>query len=173
MTQKSQRRSGESRETWTPMSRRRFVEWTGRLGLALPAWSLLVACGDATESKPSGAGSGPGVAGTKQAGKDSGMSGSMPKASPTPPQPQAAQAQPSPAAADPGTDALVTEVPAMATLVQTLGYVNQSEKPDQRCASCALFYDRQDGRGHCRLFSQGLVSTEGWCTSWVKNANAA
>jgi hypothetical protein len=66
-----------------------------------------------------------------------------------------------------GGESLVTEVPAMKPTVEALQYVNQSAKADQRCANCQMFTARTQTRGKCQLFSQGLVSSQGWCTSWV------
>jgi High potential iron-sulfur protein len=65
-------------------------------------------------------------------------------------------------------DRLVTEIPANQPMLGALQYVNQSTKPDQHCASCVLFQPASEGRGHCGLFREGLVSAQGWCASWSK-----
>jgi len=98
-----------------------------------------------------------------------------PAADQTPPQQQAPADPPpqpgSPAASDPaaaGDAPLVTEVPAMQALVQSLQYVNDSPKPDQRCENCILFIDDAfpGEKGKCQLFTQGAVVAKGWCASW-------
>lgn len=77
----------------------------------------------------------------------------------------------SPAASDPaaaGDAPLVTEVPAMQALVQSLQYVNQSPREDQRCDNCVLFVAEAfaGDKGKCQLFAQGAVLAQGWCASW-------
>jgi hypothetical protein len=62
---------------------------------------------------------------------------------------------------------LVTEVTAIASLVSALQYVNESTKPDQKCANCQLYTAGPGQRGKCQLFAQGLVKETGWCASWV------
>lgn len=65
----------------------------------------------------------------------------------------------------------VTDVPESAAIVQALQYVSKSAKPDQQCASCALFVaDAGATKGKCALFAKGLVSAEGWCSSWSKKS---
>jgi len=56
----------------------------------------------------------------------------------------------------------------MATLVSSLQYTSQSEKPGQNCQGCQFFTAEADGRGKCSLFAEGLVQEAGWCQSWVK-----
>ncbi len=65
---------------------------------------------------------------------------------------------------------LVTELPDQ-TMVSALQYTNKSEKPDQDCKGCQFFTPQDDGaRGKCQLFAVGLVTSEGWCASWVVKA---
>lgn len=107
-------------------------------------------------------------------GDEQGSQPAAPTPAATPPQPAEAppappQAAPAPTGEAPaaaGERPLVTEVAAMAPTVQALQYVNQSTKPDQRCASCLFFSEPAGGRGKCQLFTQGFVSEGGWCTSW-------
>jgi len=73
--------------------------------------------------------------------------------------------------ASPAEDALVTGIPAMAGLVETVSYQHETPKPNQRCANCELYTRKTDERGSCKLFAQGLVESQGWCTSWVKKAS--
>jgi hypothetical protein len=61
---------------------------------------------------------------------------------------------------------LVTEIPANATLVKTLQYVNVSTVPERNCLNCQLYTARSDDRGKCAVFAQGVVAAEGWCASW-------
>ena len=64
-------------------------------------------------------------------------------------------------------EALVTEIPANAPIVASLGYVNESAKPDQICAGCVLYSGPAEGRGKCAVFQQGSVAAKGWCKSWA------
>ena len=64
-------------------------------------------------------------------------------------------------------DALVTEIPANAPVIASLGYVNESPKPDQVCANCVLYTGPAEGRGKCAVFQQGVVPAKGWCLSWA------
>ncbi len=62
---------------------------------------------------------------------------------------------------------LVTDIEANAPIVTSLGYVNESPKPDQLCAGCVLYNGPAEGRGKCSVFPQGVVSAKGWCRSWA------
>jgi hypothetical protein len=43
--------------------------------------------------------------------------------------------------------------------------------PGQQCSECALFQgDRSASNGPCAVFGGKLVSTKGWCSSFVKKA---
>jgi hypothetical protein len=66
---------------------------------------------------------------------------------------------------------LVTELPDQAAMVTALQYTNESEKADQDCEGCQFFTPGADGtRGKCQLFPIGLVTSKGWCASYVKKA---
>ena len=141
-------------------SRREFL---GRVAavLALPAaQTLLLACGS---SEPAG-------------------EPSPPKAEPPPPAPPP-KAEPAPPPKPPPhppitgkPDApapdvqgeLVTDIPAMATLVASLQFRNPSEKPDQNCLGCQFYTAQEGGLGKCSLFPQGLVQETAWFQSMVK-----
>ena len=62
----------------------------------------------------------------------------------------------------------VTEVDSNALLLSQVQYVPVSEKPDQRCANCALLIAREGDYGKCGLFMEGQVPVTAWCTSWVQ-----
>ena len=65
---------------------------------------------------------------------------------------------------------LVTELPDQ-TMVTALQYTNKSETTDQDCKNCQFFTPQGDAaRGKCQLFPVGLVTSEGWCASWVAKA---
>ena len=64
-------------------------------------------------------------------------------------------------------EALVTEFPANAPVIASLGYVNESPKADQNCAGCVLYTGPAEGRGKCALFQQGVVPAKAWCKSWA------
>ena len=52
---------------------------------------------------------------------------------------------------------------------KALGYVNDSAKPDQKCANCALFQGQAtDARGGCSIFAGKSVASGGWCSGWAK-----
>jgi High potential iron-sulfur protein len=52
---------------------------------------------------------------------------------------------------------------------KALGYVNDSAKPDQKCANCALFQGAAiDSRGGCSIFAGKSVAAGGWCSGWAK-----
>ena len=66
---------------------------------------------------------------------------------------------------------LVTEVADQAPMVAALQYVNESAKPDQKCADCQFYTPGDGGKGKCQLFQKGLVAEGGWCASYVKKAS--
>ncbi len=168
------------------LDRRRFVALVSQVWLTIPVASwLLVGCGGdsedgaATDTTRDAGGRGDAAArGGQAAGSNTG-SKQMAKAEQQARDPagspeQAAQASSSsPESAPAAEDALVTGIPAMATLVETVNYQHESPRSDQSCANCELYTKETDERGSCKLFSQGLVEAGGWCTSWVKKANAA
>ena len=84
----------------------------------------------------------------------------------------AAAPAPAPAGAAPSDTRLVTEVPEMQPLVQSLKYTNESQKPDQHCETCFHFTPTADGRGRCALFALGQVRSTGWCSSWQAKQGA-
>jgi hypothetical protein len=52
---------------------------------------------------------------------------------------------------------------------KALGYVNDSAKPDQKCANCAQFTGQaSDARGGCNIFAGKSVAAGGWCSVWAK-----
>jgi hypothetical protein len=54
---------------------------------------------------------------------------------------------------------------------KALGYVNDSAKPDQKCANCAQFQGHTtDSRGGCNLFPGKSVAAGGWCSVWAKKS---
>jgi High potential iron-sulfur protein len=54
---------------------------------------------------------------------------------------------------------------------KALGYVNDSTKPDQKCATCAQFTGQAtDSRGGCNIFAGKSVAAGGWCSVWAKKA---
>ncbi len=66
---------------------------------------------------------------------------------------------------------LITELPDQAAMVTALQYVDVSEKADQDCKGCQFFTPQGDGaRGKCQLVPVGLVTSTGWCASFVKKA---
>ena len=66
---------------------------------------------------------------------------------------------------------LITELPDQAAMVAALQYVNESAKADQTCLDCQFFTPGSDSaRGKCQLFPIGLVTSAGWCASYVKKA---
>ena len=64
-------------------------------------------------------------------------------------------------------DALITEIASNEMMITTLGYVNETPKPDQSCANCVLYTGPAEGSGKCALFQQGAVAAKGWCKSWA------
>ena len=146
------------------MDRRGFIALGGGwlcLAWAVPLATLASACGGGAEDESGGSGA---------AEKSAGSQGS-PAAAPLPqPAKRQAQAETEAKADMPSEDALVTEIPAMESLVKSINYTHQSPKPDQTCANCMLYEAQGSGLGTCKLFAQGLVKAEGWCTSWIKKA---
>jgi len=54
---------------------------------------------------------------------------------------------------------------------KALGYVNDSAKPDQKCANCAQFTGQAaDARGGCNIFAGKSVAGGGWCSVWAKKS---
>lgn len=57
-------------------------------------------------------------------------------------------------------------------MVESLNYIEETEKPDQYCSNCALYQqpaqeETTDNEcGGCQLFP-GPVYPEGWCSSWT------
>jgi hypothetical protein len=153
------------------LSRRELLE-TAALTIALTplVGSLLAACSRSSEPTAQEAPSAPAT-----------QPSPAPQAAakPEPAERQAATGEgtaPAPAPADASGGAteteLITEVPAMAALVQSLHYTNKSEKPDQHCSLCLFFTPRANDRGKCQLFAQGLVSAGGWCASFQPRQKA-
>lgn len=70
------------------------------------------------------------------------------------------------ASADDHTE-LVTAYPANEPILAAVQYVNETAIPERACSGCALYQPAADGRGKCGLFQKGLVSEQGWCTSWI------
>lgn len=62
---------------------------------------------------------------------------------------------------------LVTDVPALAPIVSSLQYVNESAKADQNCEGCVLYSGVKEDRGTCQVFQGGWVRSGGWCASWA------
>jgi hypothetical protein len=65
-----------------------------------------------------------------------------------------------------GSDKLITEIPANATLASSLQYLNESNVKGQQCMGCQLFTPVSAERGKCVLFQEGLVMAKGHCSSW-------
>lgn len=143
------------------LTRRQLLAATAG-ALAIAPW--LVACGGDERSEPQAQPAQPPAPASEQAPRPATPPGAQPAPAPAPGSPAAGD----PAAAGAGDAPLVTEVPAMQPLVQSLQYVNQSPKPDQRCENCVLFVaDAFPGeKGRCQLFAQGAVVAPGWCASW-------
>jgi len=162
------RESGEGRrdEGAGGITRRVFVAGGARALVLTPlagAALLQVACGSAEESPPTqGTGEGTGETAREPAPEAPTPEGAAGSAAES----EAPTAETPRASGSPATR-LVTEVPAMASLVEQLQYVNESPKPDQNCANCLFYTARMEDRGKCQLFAQGLVAAEGWCASWA------
>ena len=62
---------------------------------------------------------------------------------------------------------LVTDVPALASLVATLQYRNETEIPEKRCDGCVLYTAGSETRGKCTALPGGAVAAGGWCLSWA------
>jgi hypothetical protein len=141
------------------LSRRELLGHAMRTSLALPAAAAvgaLAACGDSG-----------GEPGATPPEKPAGARAPQPSptAAPKPAAPRPAAPKP---AAEAGDQRLVTEIPAHATLVTSLGYVNVSPEAGQQCAGCQLYTAGDGAKGKCALFQSGLVAEKGWCKSWVK-----
>jgi len=51
---------------------------------------------------------------------------------------------------------------------QALGYVHQSDNPEQLCKGCQLYQGEADAEwGPCVIFPGKTVNANGWCRSWV------
>jgi len=156
--------SGEGRrdEGAGGITRRVFVAGGARALVLTPlagAALLQVACGSAEESPPTQGTGATAREPAPEAPTPEGAAGSAAES-------EAPKAETPRASGSPATR-LVTEVPAMASLVEQLQYVNESPKPDQNCANCLFYTARMEDRGKCQLFAQGLVAAEGWCASWA------
>lgn len=66
---------------------------------------------------------------------------------------------------------MVTDIAAMKPTVEALQYVAQSTKPGETCKVCQFYTPAGTGTGKCQLFTQGLVSENGRCASWVKKVS--
>lgn len=52
-----------------------------------------------------------------------------------------------------------------------LSYMEVSDKPEQKCATCTLYQGKADGKaGPCPLFPGNEVAAEGWCSAYVPKA---
>lgn len=55
------------------------------------------------------------------------------------------------------------------TMRRNLNYIDDTERPEERCDNCALYKKPENGGcGGCLLFA-GPVTPQGWCSSWVTN----
>lgn len=160
------RQSNPARTSPARTSRREFLRTGLAATLALPAAPALLAaalsgCGSAEQGQPGKPAEPP-----------------APPAKPPVPAPEPSPPAQPPAppttggAAPPGEGELVTEMPAMATLVASLQYVHRTSIPEQRCQGCQFYTAGQGDRGRCQLFTQGLVAAQGWCASWTKKISA-
>jgi len=148
------------------ITRRVFVAGGARALVLTPiagAALLQVACGSAEESPSTG------ETGAGSAGARSGETSR--EAAPQEPTPEGSAGSEAPTAEPSGGGGseaarLVTEVPAMAAVVEQLQYTNESPEADQSCANCLFYTARMEDRGKCQLFAQGLVMAQGWCASW-------
>jgi len=153
------------------ITRRVFVAGGARALVLTPlagAALLQVACGSAEESPPTqGTGAGDAGEGTGETAREPAPEAPTPEgAAGSAAESEAPKAETPRASGSPATR-LVTEVPAMASLVEQLQYVNESPKADQNCTNCLFYTARMEDRGKCQLFAQGLVTAEGWCASWA------
>jgi hypothetical protein len=172
-------------KTDSSITRRRLLRDACALAATVPVARALVACGaeEPTPQARTGAGAVPGAGRDEREAPPAGQAPAAPQApagqaqaqaaqpqapaGQPPAAPPQAQAQPAqPPAPGGGEGRLVTEIPEMQPLVQSLQYTNQSPKPDQHCANCLFYTAASEDRGHCQLFSQNLVMAQGWCASW-------
>jgi len=190
-TQRKSHDHPESREDpgGHAVDRRRFVTLLGQVWLAVPAASwLLAGCGGEDEAGNQQAMNGSRSGGADGYGPNGVGNGSADRAADSPSRMDQAESAAtgdsgmadvsetpsgSSAAGSSSDEQLVTEIPAMSALVNSVNYQHQTPKPDQRCDNCQLYTAKTDTLGKCQLFTQGLVEAEGWCTSWIKKANAA
>ena len=68
-------------------------------------------------------------------------------------------------------EALVTDMPEQAPMVQALQYVNESTMDGKNCANCQLYTAGEGGKGKCQLFPTGLVMGTGYCASWAQKVS--
>jgi len=137
-------------------AQRRSVLWLGGWALlALPALLASWGCGPSESEDGAGTASAPGA--------DA-------EASRTQPGGTAEPTAPSEAGGQAGEERLVTEIPSLASRVESLQYTHQTPKPEQRCDGCQFYQPERGGEGvgGCQLFQEGLVKAAGWCTSYVK-----
>jgi hypothetical protein len=157
-------------------TRRRLLVDACAVAALAPLARTLVACGapEGEDGAPARGGEGAARAESPEPQAGAGAPPSAGRAeSPAAQQPPAAGQAPA-AEQAPATDGrLVTEIPAMQPLVQSLQYVNESRKPDQRCENCLFYTAAADGRGRCQLFAEGLVLARGWCASWQQRVPGA
>jgi hypothetical protein len=163
------------------IGRRRFIELAGQAWLTIPVVSwLIVGCGSDSEERASTDGEGDAGSRGDEAAREGQATGSKQRAKvdeqaqeePSGASAQEAAQAPSSDSAPAAEDTLITEIPGMAGLVKTVNYQHESPQSDQRCANCELYTKKTDERGSCKLFAEGLVEAGGWCTSWIKKANA-
>ncbi len=65
----------------------------------------------------------------------------------------------------------VSEYESNKVLIDTLKYVDVSEKADQNCLNCQFYVNPKDGKGKCQLIPKGLVLDAGHCISWAKKVS--
>ena len=96
--------------------------------------------------------------------------------------PETPQPVPAPATATP--PAVASGLPMVNTkdaLAVSLGYVDDAANADRvkyanfvpasQCSNCALYMGKAgEASGGCPLFQGQLVTSMGWCSSWVKKA---
>ncbi|MCB1042290.1 MAG: high-potential iron-sulfur protein [Acidobacteria bacterium] len=65
----------------------------------------------------------------------------------------------------------VREYDSNKALIDTLKYVDKSEKADQNCGNCQFYTEAKEGMGKCTLIPKGLVTNTGYCISWAKKVS--
>lgn len=161
--------------------RRDFLRFLAAAPLAVQASAWMIACGGerkesphaeekgvGSEEMPEGGATGERATGRAEAGSTAPAAGSAAE-SPTASSGTGATSGEETAATG-GSDEgkLVTEIAAMEPTVTALKYTNQSTTEGQHCEICQFYTATGGGRGKCQLFTQGLVNSQGWCTSWTK-----